>query len=528
MSSSVTQQPKMAKKSKNPGPTRAQKTELKKAQAAKFDKSRVKASNNPYLRTLLKPEQCGGVRYSDLADGATAMVQGIINHDLYYFPADSSTTPSAEPAGTYYALTSPTLIHPILEYRMDKLQSVGEYLTLSYASQRDEEGLFPLTEDAASPASSSQQPLIATDGSLQNIRGVWTWSDQSFALPTLRSVLPDGTVMYGVPFTDDIPAGTFNVQLVGAAGFTLPVGTVITLYAYNSSGANVSGNQTLATATKDFGVTLNIAALLTTLANGTGAARFPGIGFRISILWAGTGALQPVVTVSGINIVFRSSGAARPAGVQTNRMVPVDFPDQTTLEETVDKYRVVSMSAWLAYQGSDLQNGGQHAALYYAGGQSPFSNGLTDYDAIAEVPGAYQGPLKLGSYTWWKPGDPRTMLFRHLNPAGRWALPYIALMGLASTPTQIEALRLRVVTNFEIYTTSQIFQRAYERPNLSIIEEAILICGDFPTSMENPMHNGMIADVLDRAANGAKGVAQWTAKNAEWLLPAAMSAAALL
>lgn len=514
--------------------TKAQKQKIagKKAASHALKKSgvRVRSLDNIYLRTLLKPEQYRNVRYPDSYGAHTAMTPAIMNEDLYYFPADSTGTPSAEAAGKYLAIWSPTMLNPVLQYVMDNVAAV-EYLTMGFVQQGDEEGFFPLQEDAPFPATSADQPLLVCDGTYQNVRGVFAWSDQDFALPCMRGLLPDESVIYGVPFSDVLNAGTLTVSFNLNSAQAFPVNSVISVMALNGKGQTVTASTTLAAPATAINLSLTINTLMQTLANGQVAAALPGIAFRVSATWGAAGGFTPVLPINGVYIQMKT-GAARPGSFWTNRFSPLAYPSEKIYCETVDKYRVVSGSCWLAYQGSGLQDGGQHGALYYPGGQSPFAIGLYDYGKVTTTPGGYQGPVKFGSYTYWIPGDPRDMLYRRLSPVDRWSLPFIVLTGYMATPSQVESIRLRAVANIEIISSEQIYSYDMGPNDPEMIREALLAIGKFPTSMENPEHLKMIGEVLERAANGVadtvrKG-ASWIWDNKETLVPLALAAAGSL
>lgn len=478
---------------------------------------------NAYLQTLVDPEKNRGVRYPDEFVGLTGTLQGLINADMYYFPADAALTPSSEPAGTYLNVVSPTMLHPVLQYAMDEAPAQAG-LVLSVGHQDDQSGLFSLQEDASTPATSADQLLLQLNGPVQNVRGEYAWSDQSFTVPTNRAITANGTVMYGVPFTAVPAAGAVNVTLNLTTVDPMPVGTTISLYAVNGAGA-ITGNTSIPSAMplNAQSVSLDVSTLLTTLANGNRTAGLPGLGFRVAITNGGLTS-QTLFLLSGVSIQV----ALMPAITVVNRFTALEFPDQGTYTDTIDKYRVVSASAWIEYQGSDLQNGGQHAALYYAGGQSPFEIGLWNYDLVAETPGSYQGGLRYGSYSIWKPSDPRDMLFRALNPRDRWLLPFIVHAGLVSTPAQVDALRLRVPINFEFMSTSQFYNYEKGLPDLLAIEHANVFLREFPMCMENPEHWEAIKSILKKAASAAAGFGEWIVANRGWLVPAATAVAALI
>lgn len=486
----------------------------------------LKHMENPYLRTLLDPEKYKSVRYPDGYAGKTACLQGLLNQNLYYFPADGAGTPAVEPAGTFLAYTSPVMIHPVLQYAMATV-GANNAIQMFADEQGDETGIFPLVEDTSSISVVSGQMCVRGDGTVVNLRGPWSWSDQDFSMFPFTSQLSDGTTIYGVPFGATLSAGACTVRFFIHYAEQLSAGDVTTLYALRADGTTVSGTWTAGAGDARGVITLNVASLLTGYGGGAySGIALPGISFRMKLaLTAGSAPTARMIPIMGWAITIPATGGG---AVVTNRFTPVDFPDTSTYADTVDKYRVVSMSGWTEYEGSDLNNGGQIAACYYGGGQSPMGNGLWAYSRVANLPGGFQGPLRTGNYTIWRTTDPADMLFRPLNSPRRWELPYLVVVGIASTPTQVNALRLRVPSNFEIVSTSQLYSYAQTPGSPLLIAHANDALREFPLSMENPLHWAAIKDVLRGALNKAKDVTKWVADNKGWLVPAATAVGSLV
>lgn len=490
---------------------------------------RVKRHDNQYLRTLVDPERYSGVRYPEKIRLKTGLLHLISNEEQYYFPADSSGTPSCEPAGTFLSVVTPTLVNPVLSYATETLDGT-QYLTSIATEQTDKTGIFPLSPLAESPSTSDGQMAVVRNGPFVNLRGSHFWSDQEFALPGLEFPLPDGSVAYGFPFMDQIgSAGSYTIQFNIVFSQALIATDQCELVAINSAGATVTtGAVAPGAAATRWTVTLNIYSLCDLLANGqVGAGLTNLIGFRFRWTETSSPAYRQVWPIQSFYAVYRFNGAAR-TSYTAARFVPQEYPDQDVYQASVDRYRCVSMSAWMAYEGSALQDGGQIAATYYGGGKSPFENQLYNYDNIAEVPGSYQGPLKLGMYGWWSPAGDKDMLFRELNPKDRWDFPYIVIAGLVSTPTQVNSLRLRVVANVEIVSRAQYYSYGYGDTREELVEHAFAALKDFPHVMENPNHLAEIKHVITRAAEKAAGVGEWVVQNSSWLVPAVGAAAALL
>jgi hypothetical protein len=249
----------------------------------------------------------------------------------------------------------------------------------------------------------------------------------------------------------------------------------------------------------------------------------PGIGYRLRYTNS-TASVDPLICLSILSIKIRMYPAA---SGKAAKFITHSLPDEDTYASSIDQYRVVSMSAWLEYEGSDLTNGGQLAAISYKGGRDPMLNGLWDYNKIAETPGSYQGALKLGNYSVWRPSNERDMMFRNLNTDDRWNLPYIVVAGKVSSADVPATLRLRVVINYEFISTAQFYSYSHSPVAPELIAHAATMLRDFPTSMENPLHFKEIKQFLQKTIGLAQNVGSWVMKNSHWIAPAATALLAL-
>jgi len=241
----------------------------------------------------------------------------------------------------------------------------------------------------------------------------------------------------------------------------------------------------------------------------TGVYGLPGLGLRISS------------TLSSPVIILAVQGLVAPDTDASNRFRSIAFPGEGTYSETVDQYRVVSMSAWLEYQGATLTDGGQASGIMYRGGAAPFPVGLWDYAKVAETPGGYQGAVRDGTYSFWMPSNERDMLFRDLGSSERWALPYIVFSGLMASPDIPNVLRLRVPTNFELVSTSQIYSYKHAVISPEMITHAVLVVSTMDTTMENPGHWDKIKEILGEGVQTALNAGAFLARNWEAIAGAA-------
>jgi hypothetical protein len=184
------------------------------------------------------------------------------------------------------------------------------------------------------------------------------------------------------------------------------------------------------------------------------------------------------------------------------------IPDLAEMNAKFSKYRVTAQSALLTYLGSTLTQAGQVASHLYKGGYPHALSRLSDYSSIAEVAGAYNGPLRDGTYVYWEPTEERDMRFR--TARSTYQRPTILIAGIFDDTLSAGAgvLRLQVATAFEFTTTSQLYPVRCSRvcPDLILARAALL------RNVPNAMENGKHLEKLSRIAKGIYGGARRTTK----------------
>lgn len=494
--------------------------------ALKALKAKASRFNLEYLNTLIDPEQCHGVRYPDSLPKATAMVKALIQGDAYVFETDTY-----EVEGFYLNVLSPVMHNPLLQFQLDSVQSTTS-LYGGVSAPDDHVGLFPLVEDAPTPATSADQMWIAPQQTM-NLRTEFHWNDQDFSYPPFRGVDSNQQVFYGVPFkmrnSATAPASNGQVRVRITFPGPLPAVSQGNVTAVSSLGT-FTLTPTVPTAGDTSQVFVGSAADLAALgkpvdygSDPVGGRYFslPGMGFRYTNTTAGS------QFISAYTITIDTS-ASLVETVSQPRLVGIPLPDETVFGKTIDNYRVVSTSNWLQYQGSTLNNGGQAASVLYRGGQSAMETGLYTYQQVAECPDSYSGALRDGTYTIWVPNSDRDMLMRGLNSRERWEYPFIVNVGQVSTPDQRHVLRYRIPINYEIVSRSQIYDYRKPIPDPQAIALAARMLRVWPTSIANEWHLGWIKDILKKAANAGKKTVNWAVDNKDWLIPAGMALGGLI
>jgi len=401
---------------------------------------------------------------------------------------------------------SPTLLNPFLEYQ-DFETPVGIQLTSMLGSSDDQSGFAPLIEDEPVAETSADQLFIPPNQSV-NVRSQWSYSDQNFSVPPFRGFATDRSVFYGFPCfmaLNNSAAVTATVKF--AKDYTGDCPISCDFVTARSKKTVTAASAASATSTAVFSITGNQMD-----PGGTGKFGLPGLGVRLTNLGNTT---QPILSVY-IEIVPL-------ANVASSRFVSIPYLDQSTYAKTVDQYRVVAMSNWTQYVGSDLNNGGDIAALTYRAGQSAFETGLYNFKAVASVDESYDGALRFGAYSIWAPSSYSDMSMRQLSSNVRWKLPYIVTCGSTSTPpsVQADALKTEIYTIIEVVSTSQIYDTKQREPNPRAIALASKTLRFQKLNMANGVHLDWIKMMANKAVSLFRSGAQWYNDNRSWVNPAA-------
>jgi len=476
-------------------------------------KRAVRASVNHYLKTLVLPELYGGIRYPDGYVTHTAMSKLILEQEVPFIPS----TGIVEPPGAYYGIWRASLVHPFWAYQF-YANTLNPNFNLEEQNARF--GLFPLVAGTLNPALQEKQ-MILQHSIISNLKMGKNFANQDWVEDPYIGTDSSGNTFYGHTFAGGTGAvtATINALVTGAVN----AGDQITFYGVNNA-TTVNAVVTATAGQTAFQTTLTLTSLFTVDtsfggAGQTGCGR-PGIGFRIKYQ-SNTNASAAVVLNS---ISFNLNLSSTP--INQLGLVPYDFPDMQQLVQKLTVYRPVSSSAWCAYEGSTLNDGGQHTALMYRGGQHPNTAGISSYGAISQVDGAYEDKINKGSYSFYTPVSTRDTQMREPINSSEWTHPYVVFAGSVATTTgNNNPMRLRAVTNIEFCSPSQLWSYGTNVPNPGAIKEASMILRDAPTSMSNDSHLETIWNWLKGAA--AKVGNFWN-DNKAWIGPLASGVGAAL
>jgi hypothetical protein len=199
--------------------------------------------------------------------------------------------------------------------------------------------------------------------------------------------------------------------------------------------------------------------------------------------------------------------------------------------------RPVAMSCLASYMGPMLTNGGNIAAAYVPGDTCAtnfFTNNaladqgnFTAWENLSLIPGAYNGPIKDGSYTWWSPEDVTDLDFMSPTNSLNKQYPCIIVSGQyqpgAGAGSQL-CIRLEVVTVYEMVTTSQLWESDVLVGTQAHMDQVNLMLASQPHAMPNATHMEWIRKI----GRGIGNALRFVNNNKGWIVPAVTTIASLI
>ncbi len=468
-------------------------------------KAEKRAGANYYLRSLLLPEMYGGIRYPDGYIRKTAMSKLILEQEVPFFQAGSAV----EAPGTYYLIWRPSLVHPLWVYGVFP-QTQPPFFLLTQQTTRF--GISPLTIGALIPQIQEKQ-LLMQSNTVYNLKLGKNFQNNDYVEDPYFGTDTNGNNFFGHTLSVSGASASANFNIVTSANTAIGdklACTVVTSTNVITANITASANgQTSWTGTVAGLIGLFTSDTTNFGPNGLGIGR-PGMGFRLQY-----------IPVSGQNVIALSSVIINVVGasatISTIGLQPYDFPDQLQFVEKLTVYRPVSSSAWCAFEGSTLNDGGQHTCLMYRGGDHPNTANIFNYQLISQVDGAYEDKINKGSYQYWVPVSTRDTQMRQPINSSEWTHPYMVIAGLVGTvANNTNPLRIRGIMNMEFCSPAQLWSYGSNRPNQRAIDDADLVLRDMPTSMSNDSH---LETIWGWIKGAARNVAGFWEGNQVWIKP---------
>lgn len=193
-----------------------------------------------------------------------------------------------------------------------------------------------------------------------------------------------------------------------------------------------------------------------------------------------------------------------------------------------EEYRVVGMSTLITFEGDVLYNGGAIAARILEGGETAGNLGINSYASLASLPNSWEGPLKTGLYSFWKPSDERDMYFRDPEEEDlKGDLPFLVFAGFTTHPANV-VVRLRTCLVAEIKTAKPFMSTSFSVVDPKQIADAAILLRGMPQIMENPIHLESIKNFLKGLVEKGERVYEAGAKIAPYAIPLAKAVGSFL
>jgi hypothetical protein len=192
----------------------------------------------------------------------------------------------------------------------------------------------------------------------------------------------------------------------------------------------------------------------------------------------------------------------------------VPVTDLSDVIKNFSAIRPVSGSLLITYQG-DVTKGGQIASRLYPSVERPYSDNTPSltYSDIAQRPGSYSGSVRHGTYVFWAPQSEHDMLYRPLETPGSStddsplgaAIVHegFSFMAAAGSLSSEEVMRVRVIWNWELLTTTQLFGTTPSPVDPQLIWDASRHLSGFPTAFPNDSHLEVIGRFLKKGGKWA-------------------------
>lgn len=233
-------------------------------------------------------------------------------------------------------------------------------------------------------------------------------------------------------------------------------------------------------------------------------------------------------TTGGSKFSFSVNGSAVTTAQLT--IMPVALTNSTSSLNNgmIERVRPTAMSVLVTYIGTTLENGGVITSALVDGDAIKsrfFSESVADnqgslrsFESISTIPGAYNGPLKIGTYAYYKPMSEGDTLYYTVEDHNRYSYPGIVCYG-RFVPGDIGGLppspiRVSVVTCWQYTTTSQLPEKVKYKGSDTMVAAAknFLDSEGIPCCMANGEHMAFI----DKVKGLMKDVSDYIGKGLRW------------
>jgi len=205
----------------------------------------------------------------------------------------------------------------------------------------------------------------------------------------------------------------------------------------------------------------------------------------------------------------------------------------------INSYRPVACSVLVTYIGPLLTNGGNVSACWLPSNaadsnfftRNPAAPGqFQNWEKLASVPTAYNGPISTGAYVYWTPEDITDVEMASLSEALNKDYPTLCVSGIftpgtvVDAPTQMSVMRVQVDYCGEYVTSSTLVPSRACVGSQASWDTANMILANQPHAMPNGLHLGFISKIGKAISTAGK----WAWKHRAALMAGAEGLAAIL
>jgi len=219
--------------------------------------------------------------------------------------------------------------------------------------------------------------------------------------------------------------------------------------------------------------------------------------FRIDGQGAGTFVPGPVQSSS-------TFGPPQLVGTETMNHEPIHLD----LPSLAERWRITGMAVKATFFGSTLNNEGEIAIARTYPGWTPFSEGASPWDNIAQLPfQSYDGRLEFGAHAFWLPTDVAELNFRNVNEEFT-SLDLTRIWGCIKGADPTASMRLELDLVYEFYSPLPEFSKNPVPYYDDKVGRLYFNLGMVTCVGDNPGHLARLASVGKKVAGATKTAAE--------------------
>jgi len=156
---------------------------------------------------------------------------------------------------------------------------------------------------------------------------------------------------------------------------------------------------------------------------------------------------------------------------------------------------------------------------------------LQNWENLSRQSGAFVAQdITKGAYNFWVPENLNQSAFVTPDAMDDVSYPVVVVSGqlntqaLAPLGPDTEWIRVIVITNYEVTTTSPLIDTETCPGDTAEFERCLAVLNTLPVAVENPLHLPFIRNVLSKLKSAGMSLFDFVDNNKSWLLPVAKAA----